>query len=87
MLHLHSAISPYLSGGNCNISVNLHNGGLYVFNNVGTFIMAPGERGDVVGVFTMRTSYEIPLGTRCEIPELVREIKPIYSASEAYSRN
>nr|DAU99535.1 MAG TPA: hypothetical protein [Caudoviricetes sp.] len=24
MLHLHSAISPYLSGGNCNISVNLH---------------------------------------------------------------
>ncbi|EQA4562351.1 Hok/Gef family protein [Escherichia coli] len=23
MLHLHSAISPYLSGGNCNISVNL----------------------------------------------------------------
>ncbi|HFP9581107.1 TPA: EspG domain-containing protein [Escherichia coli] len=54
---------------------------------MGTFIMAPGERGDVVGVFTMRTSYEIPLGTRCEIPELVRVIKPIYSASEAYSRN
>ena len=24
VLHLHSAISPYLSGGNCNISVNLH---------------------------------------------------------------
>ncbi|HAI2245356.1 EspG domain-containing protein [Escherichia coli] len=69
-----------------NIS-NSSNGGLYVFNNVGTFIMAPGERGDVVGVFTMRTSYEIPLGTRCEIPELVRVIKPIYSASEAYSRN
>ncbi|WP_283205394.1 EspG domain-containing protein [Escherichia coli] len=27
------------------------------------------------------------MGTRCEIPELVRVIKPIYSASEAYSRN
>ncbi|WP_233708743.1 EspG domain-containing protein [Escherichia albertii] len=48
--------------------------------------MASEDRDNVVGVLTMRTSYEIPLGTKCEIPELVRVIKPTYSASEAYSR-
>ncbi|MCZ7516746.1 secretion protein EspG [Escherichia albertii] len=74
---------------NAHFSINISSssdGGLYVFNNVGACIMASEDRGNVVGVLTMRTSYEIPLGTKCEIPELVRVIKPTYSASEAYSR-